>query len=232
MDSDLIDLIYQNEAVEGVAIFDANNQLVENQLSLSLSKVEAIATTLYKLKNGLTDAGRELRGFVIKSGALLLLVCMSPENLILLEISEGASVNEVDSNLRSIIGTTASQPQAAQPATVQPLASQPIQQAQPAHPAHPVLPAATLPPAQTVEGDNIDLADFKMNLSKLIKTVAPGKLADSMISSTMKDMGIDENAVHLPQQQATQLGYSVIERIPNKARRQIIKNEYTTMLNQ
>ena len=223
MDSDLIDLIYQNDAVEGLAIFDANNQLVENQLSLSLSKVEAIATTLYKLKNGLTDAGRELRGFVIKSGALLLLVCMSPENLILLEISEGASVNEVDSNLRSIIGTTASQPQAAQPATVQPVQAQPAQ---------PVLPAATLPPAQTVEGDNIDLTDFKMNLGKLIKTVAPGKLADSMISSTMKDMGIDENAVHLPQQQATQLGYSVIERIPNKARRQIIKNEYTTMLNQ
>ena len=224
MDSDIIDLIYQNDAVEGLAIFDENNQLVENQLSLTLNKVLAISATLHKLQKGITNAGRELRGFVIKSGSYLLLVCMSPDLLIILELSPGYSVNEVDSNVRSIIGGASprtQQPaqQPAQPVAQQPLPAQPVAQ-QPAQPAA----------SQIIDG--IDLNDFKANLSKLLKTVAPGKLADTMISSAMADMGIDENAVQLPQQQATELGYSVIEKIPNKARRNIIKNEYTKLLGQ
>ena len=231
MDSDIIDLIYQNDAVEGLAIFDENNQLVENQLSLTLNKVLAISATLHKLQKGITNAGRELRGFVIKSGSYLLLVCMSPDLLIILELSPGYSVNEVDSNVRSIIG-------GASPRTQQP-AQQPAQPAQPAQPvaqqpAQPAQPVAQQPaqPAASQMIDGIDLNDFKANLSKLLKTVAPGKLADTMISSAMADMGIDENAVQLPQQQATELGYSVIEKIPNKARRNIIKNEYTKLLGQ
>ena len=220
MDSDIIDLIYQNDAVEGLAIFDENNQLVENQLSLTLNKVLAISATLHKLQKGITNAGRELRGFVIKSGSYLLLVCMSPDLLIILELSPGYSVNEVDSNVRSIIGGASPRTQQpAQPAAQQPLPAQPVAQ-QPAQPAA----------SQMIDG--IDLNDFKANLSKLLKTVAPGKLADTMISSAMADMGIDENAVQLPQQQATELGYSVIEKIPNKARRNIIKNEYTKLLGQ
>ena len=223
MDSDIIDLIYQNDAVEGLAIFDENNQLVENQLSLTLNKVLAISATLHKLQKGITNAGRELRGFVIKSGSYLLLVCMSPDLLIILELSPGYSVNEVDSNVRSIIGgaspRTQQPAQPAQPVAQQPLPAQPVAQ-QPAQPAA----------SQMIDG--IDLNDFKANLSKLLKTVAPGKLADTMISSAMADMGIDENAVQLPQQQATELGYSVIEKIPNKARRNIIKNEYTKLLGQ
>lgn len=213
MDSDLIDLIYQNEAVEGIAIFDANNNLVENQLSLNLNKATAIAATLVKLKNGLNNAGREMRGFLIKTSSILLLVNMYSDKLILLEISEGFSVNEVEGNLRSILGEATDQP---------------VVKTLPAHPAQ----QAAVTPAEEEMVDGIDLADFKSSLSKLLKTVAPGKLAETMINKAMNEMGIDEQAVQLPQDQATKLGYEVIARVPNKARRKIIENEYTTMLNQ
>lgn len=212
MDSDLIDLIYQNEAVEGVAIFDANNNLVENQLSLNLNKATAIAATLAKLKKGLNNAGREMRGFLIKTSSILLLVNMYSDKLILLEISEGFSVNEVEGNLRSILGGAADQP------VVKTLPVQPAEE--------------EITPVKEEMVDGIDLADFKNSLSKLLKTVAPGKLAETMINKAMNDMRIDEQAVQLPQDQATKLGYEVIARVPNKARRKIIENEYTTMLNQ
>jgi len=214
MDSDLVDLIYQNEAVEGVAIINASNEVEENQLSIRASKVNAIATTLLKLKKGLNDAGREMRGFLIKSDSILLMANMTSEKLILLELSEGSSVNEVERSLRSILGDAVAQPVLAEPAQSEPVAQ------------------AALPAVDKVEEEGIDLADFKNSLAKLLKTVAPGKLADGMISKALKDMGIDETAVQLPQDQATKLGYEVIAKVPNKARRKIIENEYTSMLNQ
>lgn len=214
MDSDLVDLIYQNEAVEGVAIINASNEVEENQLSIRASKVNAIATTLLKLKKGLNDAGREMRGFLIKSDSILLMANMTSERLILLELSEGSSVNEVERSLRSILGDAV-----AQPVLAEPVESEPVAQ-------------AALPAVEPVEEEGIDLADFKNSLAKLLKTVAPGKLADGMISKALKDMGIDETAVQLPQDQATKLGYEVIAKVPNKARRKIIENEYTSMLNQ
>lgn len=104
MDSDFIDLIYQNKDVEAVAVFDENNELIENQLSLTVSKVRVIGATLQKLKTNLEENRRELKGFLIKSDSILLLVSMFADRIVLLELSDEASVNEVDSHLRSIVG--------------------------------------------------------------------------------------------------------------------------------
>lgn len=228
MDSELIDLIYQNEEVEGVAIFDGNNQLVENQLSITLVKVMAIAETLHNLRSSLMQAGREMLGFLIKSDKSLLHVTMFPNMLIVLELSKVSSVNALDKKIRSVVGTgqvaTNTPVQPSLPAAKKPVA---LPAAQPAQSSQPLQPVAT---SQPVIADGIDFVDFKFSLSKLLKTIAPGKVADGMINSAMKDMGIEPDTVQLAQPTATKLGYKVIEKIPNKARRKIIENEYKTLI--
>ncbi len=219
MDSELIDLIYQNEDVEGAAIFDANNQLVENQLSITLNKVMTIAETLLDLRHSLMKARREMLGFLIKSDKILLHVAIFPNMLIVLELSSGASINSVDKKLRSLIGSGQDAPaKKVQPSI--PVAFQPEQQVQ-----H--LNTAALPSV----ADGVDFVDFKLRLSKLLKAIAPGKVAEGMISSAMKDMDIEPSTLALAKPTATELGYNVIAKIPNKARRKIIENEYKSLLN-
>ena len=257
MSLDFIDLIYQNKAVEGLAVFDANNELLENQLSLHVSKVKVIGKSLYNFKLGLSDAKRVMRGFLIKSESITLLTSVFPDYLIILEVSEGSSLNEVDSKLRSIMMDAFPESLKQAPPVQPTLPSRPVQQTQPVQPTQPIparltssqqlisQPQPILPPgAESVqplqyaqanpmmETAVVDLINFKDRLSKLLKTVAPLKAVSTMIETSMNQMGIDLTTMRLPVQTATDLGHLVVSKIPNKARREILQKEYVVILNE
>jgi len=257
MSLDFIDLIYQNKAVEGLAVFDANNELLENQLSLHVSKVKVIGKSLYNFKLGLSDAKRVMRGFLIKSESITLLTSVFPDYLIILEVSEGSSLNEVDSKLRSIMMDAFPESLKQAPPVQPTLPSRPVQQTQPVQltqpiPARltssqqlisqpqPILPpgAESVQPLQYAQANPmmeiavVDLINFKDRLSKLLKTVAPLKAVSTMIETSMNQMGIDLTTMRLPVQTATDLGHLVVSKIPNKARREILQKEYVVILNE
>ncbi|MDB9741361.1 hypothetical protein OAB00_00760 [Akkermansiaceae bacterium] len=228
MDPAIIDLIYQNEAVEGIAIFDAQNQLVENQLSINQGSVLVIAETIHNIRMGLASAGRDMLGFLIKTDRMMIQVCMFPDKLVLLEVSQDFSANETDKKLRSIFGGSRG-------ATTQLVSVKSVQlpaaaEEEPVVEEIPVAQAVTevIPEPQIVDG--IDWQGFKGSTHSLLKRVAPDRVAENMMNGVIKDMGLDPAAELMPKEQAVEFGYKVIAKIPNKSRRALMEKEYTSLL--
>ena len=46
MDPEIIDLIYQNDEVVGVAVFSKTGDLIENQLSINDESISVVAQTI------------------------------------------------------------------------------------------------------------------------------------------------------------------------------------------
>ena len=92
--------------------------------------------------------------------------------------------------------------------------------------------AASEPVESQPAGNQIDVADFKSQMRHLLKRVAPGAIADKMITDTFTAEGIDTSATSIPKEQAIGLGAKVVEKIPNKSRRKMIENEYALLIKQ
>ena len=60
----------------------------------------------------------------------------------------------------------------------------------------------------------------------LLKRVAPGAIADKMITDVFSAEGVDASAASIPKEQTIGLGRQIVAKIPNKSRRKMIEKEY------
>lgn len=215
MNQDLIDLIYHNEEVEGVAISSSNGAVIENQLALTDSSLEAIAVTVAKIKLGLSDAKRHLKGFLFRSNSSILQVCIFDEYVVFVQLVEPYSAVKIERSIRSIFGEHSGETETQ---TQQINATQErVEQYE---------KVIAEPPA-----DHIKLDDFITKLKTLLKRVAPGGVADNMINQGCAAANVDLSSTEtIAKSDAIDLGQTVIGKIPNASRRKIILKEYETVI--
>ncbi len=230
MNADVIDLIYQNEEVIGLAVFSREGTLIENQLSIDENSLTIVAKTIAHIAGGLGRANRTLKGFMLKSDRLTLMISVFDDSILLLELSSPFSADKIEKNLRSLIsGSTSlvgSLPQAAQPS--QPAQSPVMQVGASAVADEPKkLPVITpeaevaLPPANL-----ISFPEYKSSIAKLMKRVAPGGVADKMIAEVLAAASVDMNSKDIDRDLAIHLGEQIVAKIPNAGRRKMIAKEY------
>ena len=230
MNADVIDLIYQNEEVIGLAVFSREGTLIENQLSIDENSLTIVAKTIAHIAGGLGRANRILKGFMLKSDRLTLMISVFDDSILLLELSSPFSADKIEKNLRSLIsGSTSlvgSLPQAAQPS--QPAQSPVMQVGAAAVADEPKkLPVITpeaevaLPPANL-----ISFPEYKSSIAKLMKRVAPGGVADKMIAEVLAAASVDMNSKDIDRDLAIHLGEQIVAKIPNAGRRKMIAKEY------
>ena len=218
MDPEIIDLIYQNDEVVGVAVFSKTGDLIENQLSINDESISVVAQTISSIASALHNAERELKGFLLQSTAVTLQVCVVSDFILVMQMAEEFSANKVEQSVRSIF--TGIVPTDPTPSPV-PAVSEEVVNA-----------AASEPVESQPAGNQIDVADFKSQMRHLLKRVAPGPIAEKMITDTFTAEGIDTSATSIPKEQAIELGAKVVEKIPNKSRRKMIENEYALLIKQ
>ena len=224
MNTDFIDLIYQNEAVEGVAIFSSTGILIENQLSINESSALLIAKTITDISNSLSSVKRPLQGFFIKSDTITIQICLVNNIMVLLEVNNESSANETDHKLRSILGDI-SIPEVPNLIDIDdtPVEEIPIQEEQAAET---VQTTEALP----AEGD-IKWSEYKAKLTSILKRVAPDNIVENMIKSSLEEGASYGENTFLSKEQAIEIGQKVILKIPNKARRKLIEKEFSLYTN-
>lgn len=222
MQSELIDQLYENEAVEGVAIFNEFGELTENQLALNELAVVQVCNCIRTLKSGLEGAGRNMKGFVLKTNKYLLQVICQGENLILLQLTPGYSINNTHTKIISQVGKSDSKPvlpgttQGARNDTATTTESREAQE----------VPAAADTPL-------IAWDIFHGSLITLLKRVAPYAVAKKMVAIAALEEGVAEGEdQHIPMQTAFKIGQVVVDKIPNPSRRKMLQKEYDLMIKQ
>jgi len=224
MDEEIIDLIYQNEEVEGIAIFSPSGEVIENQLALTEDSVAVVSKTVANINTALDSADRRLKGFLLKSEKVRMQICILDDVILLLQLSEEFSANDLEKKIRSIMSgvniKTPSTPQLPPDPVPQEARAQFITSVEPQNDTH----TTTLDPK--IEENQIDFAEFKSKLTKLIKRVAPGGIAEKMINEAILSENIDSTTVFINKDAASALGEKVVAKIPNASRRKMIAKEY------
>lgn len=208
---EIIEKIYEVDAVEGVAWFEKGGKLVENQLSISESQISQIGSILFRMRSDLSLAKRDLQGLVLRPGTQSFMCYMYGDSLVLLEVDSGSSLNEVYRSLKSRLGEGGNSESIAPPA-----------QAEPAQ----VEPAAE----SAVEEGEISWEEFQKSVMVSLKKVAPAQLAKKMITECAAATGIPEGVQGINLGQATALATGVCEQVPNAARRKLVQKELQTLL--
>ena len=238
MNANLIDLIYQNDEVEGVAVFTLDGEMVENQLDISEDAILVVSRTVASISYGFQKAGRTVKGFLLKSQELSLQICFIDGYILLMQLAEDFSANKIEQQIRSIfrsstVSMSIPSPPEALPSQPEALPLQPV--AQPSQPVAQPSQPETQPQPETpdvITADIIGLPDFLENLTKLLKRVSPSSVADKMIKDAFKQEGIDLNAKAITRDMAVYMGDKAIAKIPNKARRKMIEREYHLLIEQ
>lgn len=206
--NNLIDLIYENDEVEGVAVADIAGNLIENQLPVPANTASVISVTVAQITSGLSQSQRTLKGFLFKAGDSVLQVGVFSEYIIIMQLITPFSANKVEKNVRSIFG------------------SQTVKVANSV-----TLPQAATPEIITEEPvGGVNFTDFNSQLSKLLRPIAPSAILKKMIQKGYADEGIASDSVEISKEQAISVGTNIIDKIPNASRRKIIENEFQTII--
>ena len=231
MNPDTIDLIYQNESVEGVAIFNSAGELIENQLSYNEDSVTKIAQTMLGINQALTDADRFLKGFLIKSETTTLQICIFDDFLLIMALSDPHAADTLEKAVRSIFGKASSSNSAPahvipetsnQKTTTNTVQAEQVVQQEP----QPVTPE----PAGEEIVDGIKLDDYKPKLMTLLKRVAPGNVAEKIINEAMTANAIGADTPTLTIGQAITVGESAVSKIPNAGKRKLVNKEFQLLI--
>lgn len=236
MYAEVIDSLYENDTVEGVALFNDHGDLVENQLALGEEAVKKIGLSLNRIRAGLLNSAREMNGFLLKTDKYLLQAIIHQDVLVLLQVDPSSSSNQNYLIVKSQFGDrpVISTPK---PTPVEKNIFKPIQPKVDAAVTQvrkpqvvTSIPKPVQEPVQESAGPIVDWAEFRSSLSSLIKRVAPSGVANKMISNASIEAGItvDQETVELPK--AVSIGTSVVAKIPNASRRKLIEKEYLLMI--
>lgn len=212
---EIIEKIYDISAVEGVAWFENQATLSDNQLAISESAVMEIGRALYDLRANLKGADRHLKGLLLKTESQTFMSYIHGENLILLQLDILAEVDGVYTSLKSLLGDSSPE----------------VPQAYAIQTSHAVVheKAATAEPIQ--DGSPIIAwHDFHASLLSCFKRVAPVQLAKKMLNDSANEVGVSADTVGVTIEQATAVALAASEKVPNEARRALIKKELQTIL--
>lgn len=102
MNPDIIDLIYQHEEVEGIAVFSIDGALQENQLTINQESTFVVFNVIEKIRADLLKADRKLKGFLLKSEKLTIQICILEEYLLILQLAEPYSATSIENKIRSV----------------------------------------------------------------------------------------------------------------------------------
>lgn len=216
MHNELIDILYEHETVEGLALFHDSGILIENQLAISELAVIQICACIIKIRRGLAEASREMKGFVIKNSKYILQVYMHGDLLILLQVKSILSAEKTYQTLQSQLGSAQTQS---------------LNTAQKPRKSLRVVQDATIT-ASYDEALTIDWTDFRNKLTKIIKRIAPSGIANKMINAAMQQEGLSEQQANVSFETAFTIGNSVVAKIPNASRRKLIEKEFATLTQQ
>ena len=219
---ELIDAIYENEAIEGLAIFNSNQTLAENQLALSEEAVAKIGATLFTIAQGLNSAGRVLNGLLIKSSSLSILVFVEGKKLLLLQLDPDKSVDTVFLSLKSQLGTKL-KPIILEEET-QSTAKAQTRSAQPA-----AAQSATPVEEPAIEG-GVEWERLEKSLVSAFKKVSPAQLAKKLIATSAEENGVGATTKQGTPEQATAIATNACSQIPNAARRKMLAKELELIL--
>ena len=226
----LIDALYENESVEGIALFNDSGELLENQLALNEASVIQICACITQLKFGLAGALRIMQGFVLQTNEYTILTVVNNDMLILLQVTKGHSLNNVHEKVRSQLGimdSSAGKPRLNLPtrnmdATQQQMVKTTTQQ-----------PAAAQQPATAQQPSNLtSWSSFHKTLTSLLKPIAPKAIANKMVDSAAAELGIEKSDSDIPIETALSIGATVVNSIPNASRRKLIQKEYDLIIKQ
>ncbi|MGJ8673321.1 hypothetical protein [Rubritalea sp.] len=213
MYQELIELLYENEAVEAVALFTDQGHLIENQLAISESTITQVCASLVTIKNGLAGSNREMKGFLVKTQKYTLQAYVHSDLLILLQVSSNFSINKTYHNIQSQLGQKTYSPASGDAQAVSSNTQTEVAQSEQAE--------------YSVEWD-----DFRQKLATLIKRIAPSGVANKMIDTSMKEAGYADSPISLPFENAVAIGQSVVAKIPNASRRKLIDQEFQVLAEQ
>ena len=173
-----------------------------------------IGKALYEMRGSLSAAERMLKGLLLKTESRTFMCYLQGDVLILLELDAAADVDGVYSALNSLVGS-------AVPAAVTPQVQLPQQAV--------VAEAAVATPAE-VDGANIDWSEFHKSILSGFKTVAPAQLAKKLISEAMRQVGVASGTEMVTFDQASAVAFAASEKVPNEARRAMLKKELQALL--
>ena len=215
IDEKLIDLFYQNDSVEGVAVFSSAGQLIENQLALGESTLEKVGVSIARIRNDLSVAERQMFGFALKAEKILLQIIIHDEQIILLQLTPDSDLNEVYLKIVSALGKLGGS-QSKKPTLPAPPESTPQQ------------PAETAAAPEAAPGSLL-WSDYEPVLLKLLKSVAPGGLAKKMLTDGAAEVGYSPDSGVLTLDEAALVGQAAVNKIPNAARRKIVMKEFASI---
>lgn len=232
MYTEVIDSLYENDAVEGVALFNDCGDLVENQLALGEDAVRKIGISLNRIRAGLLNSAREMKGFLLKTDKYLLQAIIHQDVLILLQVDPSSSSNQNYLMVKSQFGDRPVIP-TRKPAPVEKPLFQPEQavvDTGSAQKRQPKVVMSVPKPAEEKAARVVDWDEFRGSLVALIKRVTSGRVANKMISNASVEAGIilDQKTVELAI--AVNIGITVVTKIPDASDRKLIENEYQLMV--
>jgi len=220
----LIDALYENESVEGIALFNDSGELLENQLALNEASVIQICACITQLKFGLASALRIMQGFVLQTNEYTILTVVNNDMLILLQVTKGHSLNNVHEKVRSQLGIIDSS--AGKPKLILPTRNMDATQQQ-------TVQATTQQPAAAQQPSNLtSWSSFHKTLTSLLKPIAPKAIANKMVDSAAAELGIEKSDSDIPIETALSIGAAVVNGIPNASRRKLIQKEYDIIIKQ
>ena len=158
-----------------------------------------------------------MQGFLIKNSKYLLQAFLHNDLVILLQVTPSYSPEQTYQALSSQLGKTSSP-------------SLPPAAEQTQKPAAEKVAVETAVVEEVDDSSHIDWSEFQQKLSSLIKRVAPGGVAKSMISAAIKEAGASEEDARIAPETAFEIGNSVVAKIPNASRRKIIEKEYQALV--
>ena len=206
--SELIDLVYENEEVESLAIADLDGGIIENQLILTTESASVVAKTVSSLYHSLTAGKRSLNGLMFKTGSLILQVCIFETCIVLVQLDPRASANETEKNIRSVFGsfslpaTSIGKPESGKNTSTENDPSDHTKE-------------------ESLEG-HINFQDFYSVFTALLKRVAPNGEAEKLINEKFFHLEIDvELTETIFKEDALLLGREIINKIHDEGSRSI-----------
>lgn len=210
---ELVDRIYDNAGIDGVACLQADGKLIESQLSISEDSVRVIADALIGMRQNLTGAYRDLKGLVFETENQRFISFFNDTVLLLIEVQKSAPVNETFEAIRSLFGDGVT----AEAYSVEsPAVQQDVSQANQVF-------------EEEIE-DGLPREECEKVLLGDLKRVASAQLAKKIVAEASHVFGIPDEQTVLSREQFASIAREASERIPNPARRRMLQKELKTQL--
>jgi len=221
MDSKLLDLIYENKEVSGVALAYYNGEVKENQLLIPDPSVEKVAKRFGELRASLSGSQRNLKGFSVRTPDGIFQVSFFESFMVLVSLYEGceSAANKVDNSIHSIMNENAFPPHTKGVTTAA------VEGA--LHTSEGLGPEAIVADdgSSVLPGNSILLTKHCYQLVALISSRAPKEDAVELVTESVQDLNL-EDVVTITASEAISIGNKAISKMSNSKERKFVSIEF------